>query len=574
MGGQDVRDRYGWASDLTTLAAPNIVKANVDALTTRTIADQPPLTVAAAGARWEDQFAVEEFESAMDAIFNTEANSRELSLGGRAPLLAGIRWARPVYRAGEIKIQSLRPWQVIYDPVEGRARDLHTIHLVEYRDRGDLLHLLDAWDLDKSKRKAKQVRAMSPLRSTQESDGWSLYDRELEHADVIDDADRLRVVHSWRVASYDGRKDGRYVMRCSGADGATVVAINRHFERTTLPVVPIVLQPGMEGLTGIGSGHQSLPYQMQIDLSMGKNQRALEKYGHLRLVVPVADDAAVRAWKTAGVTVHVANGLPEPKFLDPQTLRPEDAEHAREMMALAESVQGINSAMSRGTTDLGANASGAAQREEYARTNDRFVDQVANWHAARVRLATETMHLLDDVLQVDREFAADYEYLGRRQRVPWADLCRTRDRCKISIEARGAAAISRGGRTARIQEWAAQGLIAQDLAREALLSSPDAKSTARIALAPIRLVEWQLRAVIEARDGDWSHARPDNDTPLDIALARARATIQRATVEGAEYETLERLREYQLQCQELLRAAAPPAPPPAMPGAAPAGAML
>ena len=90
MGGQDVRDRYDWASDLTTLAAPNIVKANVDALTTRTIADQPPLTVAAAGARWEDQFAVEEFESAMDAIFNTEANSRELSLGGRDALLAGI----------------------------------------------------------------------------------------------------------------------------------------------------------------------------------------------------------------------------------------------------------------------------------------------------------------------------------------------------------------------------------------------------------------------------------------------------------------------------------------------------
>ena len=149
--------------------------------------------------------------------------------------------------------------------------------------------------------------------------------------------------------------------------------------------------------------------------------------------------------------------------------------------------------------------------------------------------------------------------LGRTIRKPWAELSALRERTQITLELRGDAALQRGGRTARVQEWASQGLIDQTTAQEALLSTPDVRKASRDALSPVRLVEWQIRRVIENPD-DWFDAQPNKDTPLAIAVERSARMIQRAMVEGADPETITQLQAYRGQAERLLREQTAPAP--------------
>lgn len=552
-----VKKAYNWLSGATSVPSPNIMRSTTDTVVSFVIADTPPVAVQASGASFEDQWSIEEFEAALNSLFNTpESEAAERKIG-RDGILTGWAYAMCTNDLGKLKVERLLPWQVSIDPYDARDGNPRSCSVMKYEDRDGLLAWLDAFaDQPNIEKIREKIESMDAIAARSMGDGdqndWSTYDWELTLAGTREDADRLLVVHSWRAASAEGREDGRYVLTVSGGDHASILVLDVPFKRARIPVETFAPMPMDEGIWGTGLGHLMIPWQEALDRSMFKIQRCLDKYGHIRIVVPAGSMSGPQkvAMSTAGVTIietdtALPNGVPQ--IYDPQVVRKEDLDHVQRILEMSQTTYGINSMMTHGASQLGANASGQALQDEHYRSLDRWSDVVKNWQEFRIRLAQQMLWLVDDVLQYDKKFAASYEYLGRPKRRSWQDLTKLQQSKNISLELRGSAALGRGGRTARLQEWASQGLVPPEIAKEALLSTPDLRKAARDALAPIRLVEWQLRTVVET--AEWWEAQPDADTPLDLAIQRATSMIQRARVEGAKPETLERLREYRLQAQ-------------------------
>jgi hypothetical protein len=575
---------YAWLESATSVPSPNIVRSSTDSVVSATLAETPPVAVQASGATFEDQWSIEEFESALNALFNTpesEAAERKIARDG---ILTGWAHAMCTNDRGRLIVERLLPWQVAIDPYDARDGRPLSCSVSKFEDRAGLLAWLDAFEGVQPRMGTirEQIEKMDAVPARSSSDGdqtnWTTYDWELTLAGTREDADRLLATHSWRAASADGREDGRYVLTVgSGDEGSAILVLDMPFKRARIPVETFAPMPMDEGIWGAGLGHLIVPWQEALDRAFFKVQRALDKYGHIRIVVPAGSvsGATKAAMSTQGVTIietdtSLPNGVPQ--IYDPQVVRKEDLEHIERILNLSQTTYGINAMMSRGASQLGANASGQALQEEHYRSLDRWSDVVKNWQEFRLRLAEQMLWLVDDVLQTNKKFAASYEYLGRPIRRSWSDLTKLRQDKNIALELRGEAALGRGGRTARIQEWASQGLLDPAIAKEALLSTPDLRKAARDALAPIRLVEWQLRMIVE-NDNRWD-AQPDADTPRDLAIQRVTSMIQRARVEGAKAETVERLRDYRYAAQALPTAqvALPPmAGAPAAPGAASPG---
>jgi hypothetical protein len=559
---ESIRGRFSWLRNEESVPSPNIVRSTVDSIMAFTVTQTPPIGVFADGAKFEDQYAVEEFEAALNALFNTPESAVGQRKTGLDATLGGHGYAWPAFRNGEVVVEQLQPWQVHVDPNDARHGRPRSVHVEEYRDREEILYLLDEWqgiaDVAEKKRRIKDMERVVRTPSVDATSNMTLYDLELSAVNTYPDSDQLRMVHSWRVATAPGRDDGRYVCTVfdqSGPD-AGIVLWCRAFSRTTLPVQWFEPLPSATGgIHGTGYGHLILSWQEALDRSMYKMQRALDLYGHIRILVPkgTISGQMKTAMATKGIVfIEVDGAVPSgvPKVYDPQVVRKEDVENVERILELSSSTYGINQMMSRGASQLGANASGQALQEEYYRTLDRFTGLLLNWQAFRIRMGGELLNQLDDVLTHVPDYAARYTYLGRSRRQKWSDLQRLRERCDIRLELRGDGALSRGGRVARTQEWASQGLIDESWAQQSLLETPDATAAARAALAPIHLVEWQLRTVIEQED--WREAQPGADTPLDLAVARATQTIQRAIVEGANPLTIARLREYKGQAERQL----------------------
>ena len=112
----------------------NIVRAAVDSVS-QLLSKPPAVGVRAAGARFEDQYAIEEYENAVDSLFNSDGTKGVLSSVSVDGGLDGTGYAWARYSQGEISIEKLSPWQVFIDPYDARSGKPTTCHILEYKDR-------------------------------------------------------------------------------------------------------------------------------------------------------------------------------------------------------------------------------------------------------------------------------------------------------------------------------------------------------------------------------------------------------------------------------------------------------
>jgi hypothetical protein len=553
-----------------SVPSPNILKANCDAVVAWIFGESPDIAVRADGATFEDQYSIEEYELALDSLFNVQATKMQMLAAATDASLTGKGYAMPVYDRGRLTIRRLQGWQVHFNRLDTRDQNPQSVHVLEYRSRASVMAWVKGWGGIPSKgKKLQAIKNMVSVgcRSTQDA-LWSIFEIENSMDAQTFDADRVMVRHSWKCADGD-KSPGRYVAVVQGAADNGIVVIDQDFMRPTLPVVWLLPDPAAEGIEGTGFGHLMVAFQEVIDRLMLRIQRSLDRYGWIKILTSRTPAGAANKKRMAEENVaylEIDGAMPggKPLIIDQQVVRPEDVAQVSRMMEMAGSVYGTNPMMQRGATQLGANASGQALQEEFYRGLDRFTPMVEAFYMFKLRLAEELLHLVDDVRQMDPDFAASYEQLGRATKKTWKDLTEIRNRCSISLEKSGTAAAQRGGRVARIQEWASQGLIDPSIAKQELLTDPDTRAAARLALAPIRMVEWQIRGVIEGT-GDMAASMPNTDTDLALAIQRVTAVIQLAYVEGAEDETIARLKNYKTTAEQMLLRMQPPAPIPSEP---------
>ena len=546
--------------------SPNIIRMAVDTVISWLFTEIPPLTVGSSGASYEELRQVEARSLALDATINGPARSaKNILAAARDGVLKGfgVLWPRS---GNDIRIQRLHRKSVFYDPHDARDGDPNHVQIIERYDRDHWL----AWyrglrDIQGHRGRVAKIERLPktrPIAGGTPDAGWSPYDFELAAASAGADSFELTVVHTYRRSSGPGQEDGRYVCTVHTgtahdgdipASGQAVVAIDQVFSRPTLPVALWSAYPGIEGIDGMGLGHLLQPWQAALDRSFFKIQRALDKYGHIKIFVPPDADKAVESFVHPGVTVvPVEDGGKAPGIVQQQVISSDEIVWIDRLLNWSTSIYGVNQMLATGTSQLGAGASGIAQVEENFRSLNRLSDVATHFAHMYEHLGGETLSAIEDAIKLNPEFEATYkDRNGEMLRRRWSELVATNASYDVKIEERGPLASRRAGRVAQLLDMAQRQLLDPAIAKEALLGNPDVRRAARLELAPQRLVEWQIDQ-LRRPDGDHEAAMPDRDTPLSLAIDMVTREIQIARTTGAMPETISRLREYKLAAQQLL----------------------
>lgn len=583
---QAVIDRCQWLGGTDKVPPQlNLVKSAVDTLLAWLMTDLPALDVLADGARFEDRRQIEARSLALASTFdNPEAKAAYRRIG-RDGLLKGFGAVWPRIRAGRLEHRRLHWHQIITDPCDARDSEPTWCGVVEMIDRRHFL----AWyrgltklEIPSHDARRRLIEALPRLSRNangiaMDSVAWlGPYDWELQHAGLADVTDRLQIVHLWMPSTAPGASDGRYVCLAYGGGAAfdagrqlnpaeAIVCIDKTFERTTLPVCWWSPFPADEGIDGCGLGQVFLPWQESADRSLFKIQRTMDKYGHAKVIVQKGAIQNIESFLQAGITIVPVDGWDEkPQLVQPNALSQEDLVWIDRCMSMAKSVHGINDMMSQGLSQRGAGASGVAMLEETERQLDRVNDVREEMEGFYIRTGRETLHAIDDACAADPSFAARYrDRNGEWQQRAWRDIIGMHQDYQIRTEAAGPLGRTRSGRLAKTLDLAQRGLMDPQLAADALMSSPDVRAMARLETADMRLVEAQLTELADP-SGDHSWAMPDADTPLELAVRMSTRMIALARAQGAEEETIMRLREYkrsaEAQLADMQATLAPPQP--------------
>lgn len=564
---QGARSSLGWLlrDESVRFPSPNIVKSAVDTVKAWLFSTHPLVGVDSSGVPFEHRFQVQEYESGLDGLFNTPPSEAAMERSAMDQTLSGTGYAWARISRGEIRIERLHPWQVIFDYHDARHGEPTTVHVVEYRDQAAAAAWVRSWaNLEGAEKTARDIENLipitaspgmgqDPIRGT-----YTLYDLEMVANDTPSAAQRVCVVHSFRVATDKKTENGRHVVAVYDARGKHVIAMDRPTSKTTLPVVWFSGQPDDEGIHGVAFGHVMRAWQEGIDHAYWKIQRLQRDYGWPRLPVRTSMMGQLKSMNKRDVSVlEIPDDAPQGpglgQFLKPEPVPEFDIVWADRLIAQSQTIEGINAMMAQGGSRLGANASGQALQEEHYRSLDRFTPLVNSFARFRLRLAEECLHLMDDVLALNPSYAARYQWGGRTRSTRWSELQGNYRRWNVSLELRGEDALSRSSRTARLQEWAAQGTVDSDSAKDGLLNTPDLRTIARLNSAGYYYVLWQVRGLLETnKDGDISAYMPDNATPRALGLQLVERFIQLARIDGARPVTLERLWGYHHQVRALL----------------------
>lgn len=584
-----VRRRFSWLTEVPPSA--NIIKSAVDTLVARLFTSLPSVEVLTENAQHEERFAAQDRTDALNSTLNTPTADRVMRAGGRDGLLKGMGIMRPVVSRGQVRYERIHKYQLAWDPYDARDGDPMVLHYWQRVPRSRLWgHVAQRKGV---KGTAAALKKLSEMGSIGESGPYqecyyTPYDWELQAANARPNDDALLVLHTWRLPGAAGDDvpeacRGRYIITVHGSGGfdraygsrwelGAFVLHDGPWTRQTFPIVWWSPFPADEGIGGQGLGHALTPWQCAVDRTVWKIQRTLDKLSHAKVVVregTIRNKESLLALGIAIVEVAAeALGDRGWEIINGTVLNPDELRWLDWMLTASRSENGINQMLSQGGSQLGANAAAVALVEEDHRQLDRLADVDTAFGEFRLALGRETLNAIDDALAQDRQFSAQWrDNDGRMRRRPWAKLIPTNGEYHLDLEQVGILGKSRAGRITKILDMGQRGLIDPQLAKDALLSSPDVRRMAAEATAGMRLVQEQLNE-LERPDGDHDSITPDKNVPLDYAKQLVQARIQMATAPGsrAKPETVSRLMAYKQTIEDLIAEGG------ATPQGAPAGA--
>jgi hypothetical protein len=569
-----IRNRLHWLNEVPP--SLNIVKGSVDTLLARLFTDLPALEAHTAGAPFEEREAARQRSMALDATMNSRLLLRRQRKIARDGLLKGWGAAWPYVAGGKIGIRRLHRWQLAVDPYDARDGDPQILHAWYVAPRTKLLaSIAQASELPNKAKILTAVKGM-PRLDTLRGPGvraeYSPYDWDLGGATLAAQDDALLVLHHWRLPGGQGENlpkeaRGRHVITVHGGGGDLsydltmtprhVVLSDKEWPRPTFPIVWWSPYPSDEGIDGTGVGHMLLPWQACVDRTVAKKQEHLDTLSHAKVLMAREDAPDTKDALAKGIAIVE---VPRATFgegagyaiVNPPVTNPEEQQWLEWILSASRNEIGINALLATGGSRLGANAPAIALVEEDYRQLDRLADIDTEFADFRVALGREVLHAIDDAVQHDQQFAAQWrDGDGLLRREPWAKLIEARQEYIVDLEQVGMLGRSKAGRYSRLIEWAGRvpGLP-PELVTEAFMGSPDLQAISGDTLAGFRLIQRHLN-ILTKPTGDYSQASgADPFVPAEMGFKMATRRIQRALAENANNETILRLMGYQQQCKD------------------------
>lgn len=560
----------------------NEIFKTVNAATAWLFADQPALDIRANSAPFELRQQIERMSLALTQTIDSTDGTQVMMDVGRDGLLSGFGCVLPQQKAERVIYRRLRARDVWWDPVDAESGDPWTFAVVERWDRT----ALEAWYRDQDRdwlglgreRHKSKLQAISNL---DRSSGWRLlyesayltpYEWELTQGHVGEASDRVLVMHLWRRATSSDADDGRYLLvACEAGMQRPVVLVDAPYRHTELPVVWWSPYPSPSGgLAGIGLAQLLRGHQYANDRSGYQVQQHLDRLGTSKVLVPpsIGEEALEGLSERYGIgLIPVSPEGQQPTVIQPPALRQDHLSYQDVIRRRVQEDSGLGGVIAGGITTLGAGASGVAQVEEAQRQTDRVSDLYSRWVAMRIKVGDRTLAAIEDAVARDSGFRSSFmDQDGSWSSIKWSSLRKLTDGYQVGVEVAGALGKTRKGRVLKSLDLGVRGILPPDFVQDLLMSSPDIQAARDLELAGRRLIERLLAALIDP-EGEHDKVSVSRDLDLPLAADLTGKVISKALSQGADFETIERLRNFRAQVEAELAAeqaaqvaAATPAP--------------
>ena len=499
------------------------------------------------GATWKEQRRAEEFNRAIEGLFDMADVWKLDPLVCSDALTFDVALLKVSEQQGKIEVERVFPWQTAADPIEAARgwkylRSFYQFHLV------DRLVLLEMYKDDAEARLAIESATLS-------TEDVLAFGKDIT-------SDQVLVVEAWHLKSGVDAKDGKWCMCLPGRYTLEF----EDYERDKFPFVPLYQSPCEVGIYQVPMLTWLYPAQQEFDRNNAKIQEAFELLGVPRIILRNGGKVNKSELdNTPGGIIHV-EGTEVPMEWNAQPITPDMFRYNDGIASNMLRYVGVSEGSAHSSIPSGlSNASGKALQVY----DDWESDRLSVFWRMREWMYIE---LADQVLECARQLAQDNKGFvvtvvdGKRIRlVKFKDIDISKDKYVLRVQPQNLLSKSPAAKFSQVQEMRAGGDITPIEARK-LMGIPDLVAQNELDTSMIDIIDKNIGVILE--DGRMMTVLPFDDHKTIVE--RGTKAINLARVRDEDPERIDLLIQYVLQAfEEMKRLAAEAAPPPPPPGAPP-----
>lgn len=376
-------------------------------------------------------------------------------------------------------------------------------------------------------------------------------------------SDMVSVVQAWHLGSIDA--EGERVGGCHAlvllGESPRVLGADEPDEWSH-DFFPFARMPWCPPTTGGGFWSQSLAEQLQGDqIELNKElqlvQRSMQLAGVLKILTPVGSKIVKEHVNNEIGSLLMYAGANKPDFFCPEPIHPSFFENPNRIIERMERRAGMNDMMLAGKKPAGIE-SGRALRELDDQQSDRFKYTQRLYDDFHLQLADIDVALSIEAATQGKLAAVRVPGKFDFDSVDFSKDLKGLERSEFTLQCYSVSRLPKdpAGRLSTIQEYIQAGIISLRQGRK-LLDFPDLEAFETLANAQETWIQWAIDALV-----DGERYRPP-EPEMDLALAKEMVleTIAHHAPLGLEEERMNDLRTFNMQIDELMAMAMPPAPP-------------
>ncbi len=520
----------------------NIARAKTDAIASRMSKHRPFPCIPADAASWSEKRFAKRVSSVLRARLSRTEIERDRTLRIRDAIIRGTGVAKIVRTDnGDVSVERTPRSEIIVSAREAQYGCPRNLFQVKSYPTETLAARFEG--------SAKAIYLESRP-SSRDDAGWYEWGD-----DWADDSEQVTVAEAWHLPSGYDADDGRHVITIRNK-----VLLDEPWTRPRFPFAFLHWSPPLRGLWGSGLIEDLSGVQAKINDVARDIQEALYYGAQLTVFVPRGANIKKEHLRSRHPHVVETDG-PTPIYSAPLPVSPQLFQFLDWLLAIADDLSGLARDFQRGSTQLGAGASGKAIDTLDDIQSDRF---------AMFQLH-DSLHMVDVGAAVVDEARAIAEELPKSEQAAWIREHKwTKVRVDeglhhLRLEPINFLPDTRAGKLSTVSQLGEAGLISDPSDMLDLFDEPDLTRPHRQLLGPLRIIERVLEGLAEL-DTDFYELTPDNFFPLEKGIAAVRAQLCDAWAAGEEDEILERHREWiRLAEAKLDEISAASAPPPQVP---------
>ncbi len=363
--------------------------------------------------------------------------------------------------------------------------------------------------------------------------------------------DVVKVYESWHLPAHKDAGDG---VHCITIDNCTL--LYEEYKKDYFPIVTFRWMNRPLGYFGRSISEEIATIQVEINKIMVTIQQAQELAAIPIIFVPseaeVSEDILMQ--NSICRLVPYSGGNP-PNIVSPQALSPEVYNHLNSLIQWAFQMVGLSQTSASGMKPAGVD-SAVAIREVADIETGRFAQVAKRWEDFFMECARVMVDMSKDMYERNPDLGVTYNEKKILKEIRWKDVDLQDNPFDIQTFPTSQLPDTPAGRIQTVTEYIQNNWISKERGMELLNLDPDLEQEVNIQTASLRLTEKWLSEMVE----DGKYHKPEPFMNLVLAQQIAQGIYNMLLHDGCPEDRLDLVRDFIMECIEMLKP--PPAPPP------------